>query len=515
MISPFSSLNARRWFLNGAEWRGVLLNYVHIVVAGTVFVAVTPAIIRGVGPDIYGVWVIFSAIAGYLMFADFGLAVAVARYTAVHRTSGSADSLNVTLSTLLVAFLALALLVVALSAAIAPWIAQVVDIPAAARAGAPAAITLMGANIGATFLALFAGNVTYGAGRVDVSKAASALGQIVGAAATIGLLSAGMGLTGLALATLGGTLTTLTINAIFVGRCVPGLRLNPLRFQSGVMKEVAPYGARTFVLGITSRVLYYTGALVIGLVLGTAAVAGYELTYKVCFFASYLFSSISTALFPKFASLSSSGAEDELRTAYLRTVRLSLLIGVPTSVCLLAFTPPLLDAWVGPGLFAGYGVLLVLVAMNLMHAIGTPAAMLLQSTGRNAEMMKAEIANALVNIVLSLILVRVWGVAGVAAATLIAHLSTSFWVIQIVPGRMLRLSYAGYWRTCILYPLAAAIPAALAVAALARVGDVDSLFEIVAGSGVVFAMYGATYLGAMYLWKLTRPAPAAALEQRL
>ena len=80
------------------------------------------------------------------------------------------------------------------------------------------------------------------------------------------------------------------------------ISIRPGLFDMRLLREVLPFSWRTFVLGVTSRVLYYSDYLVIAFFLGAAAVAPYEVAYKVCFLSTYLFSVITTTMFPSFAA---------------------------------------------------------------------------------------------------------------------------------------------------------------------------------------------------------------------
>jgi O-antigen/teichoic acid export membrane protein len=482
-----------------AETRSVLANYAHLITGGAIFLVLTPVILHALGPVTYGYWVIVNSIGGYLLLADLGLSAAVARHTAIHRASGTADSLSRLLSTLAAVCIGSVLLVLAATAATAPRLALMFDVPAGLESTVTAAFVLTGVNAAAVLLTFFVASINYGANRLDVTKGASILGQVVMAAATVYLLRRGQGVMALAAATLAGTLASLGVNAIYLRTTFPDVRINPMWFDRDVFAETWRYGMRTCVLSICNRLVNYTDAIVIGAFVGAAAVASYELTYKVCFFATYLFSSLSTAAFPRFSASTAAGDEGAVQGAYLGVVRLSMLIAVPVGICLAAFLQPLLTMWAGPGMFAGTAVLAALMVMHLLHAIGTPGVMFLQSAGHNTELMYAEIGNAVLNVVLSILLVRQFGPAGVIAGTVAAHLCTTFWVIQRVPARMLAMRAADYWKTAVLFPLAVGVPAAALAAGFAILIPLHSPATLVLSCAGVCALYGLTYLAATAL----------------
>lgn len=477
------------------ETRSVVANYANLGTAAAMFALLTPVILASVGPTAYGYWVILNALGGYFLLADVGLSAAVARYTAVHRASGSPESLSRLLSTLSAVCLGGVLLVLAATALAAPAIVTLFHVPADLAPAATPAFVLTGINAAVVLLTFFVASVNYGYGRLDVSRGASIVGQLATAGATLSLLWDGHGIVGLAAATLAGTLITLSVNALYARSAYRTLVVSPMRFDLTAFQDTWQYGLRTFVLSVTNRAVNYTDAIVIGVFVGATAVASYELTYKVCFFATYLFSSVSTAAFPRFSALTQVADAATVRAAYLRVVRISMLIAVPLGICLAAFLRPFLELWAGADMFAGNGVLVALMGLHLLHAIGTPGVMFLQGAGRNRELMHAEIANAVLNVALSIALVVRFGVAGAICGTLIAHLCSTFWVIQRLPARMLEMRLSDYWKTAVLGPLAIGAPAALAAIVItSTLAPLHTFVRLMTSCGVVLAIYGLTYL---------------------
>jgi O-antigen/teichoic acid export membrane protein len=155
--------------------------------------------------------------------------------------------------------------------------------------------------------------------------------------------------------------------------------------------------------------------------------------------ATYSFSALSTAAVPHFAGLLAQGRNDELRRVVLITTRLSLTVVTPVVLFLWWAGGGVIELWAGKGAFAGDRVLAVLVVMTVLHAIGTPAGLLLQAIGRNKELVTSELANALLNLTLSIVLVQYVGTLGVALGTLIASTLTSTWVVPLVACKKIGL----------------------------------------------------------------------------
>jgi O-antigen/teichoic acid export membrane protein len=141
-------------------------------------------------------------------------------------------------------------------------------------------------------------------------------------------------------------------------------------------------------------------------------------------------------------------------------------------------------------------VILVLILMNVFHAIGTPACMVLQSCGKNRELTYSELLNAILNIILSVFLVQRLGVLGVAVGTVVAHVCSSFWVVLVAPCRVVGIRVGEYVRHVLFPPLGVGVgTAALLAAWWPEFRVVRSGMDIMLGSVGIVALYGVLYLG--------------------
>jgi len=474
--------------------RGIYLHYLYIVLSAAAMVVLTPVMLSYLGRTAYGVWALFTSIAGYSLLLDFGLGTAVARYTAEYSSAGTTSKLGGLVASASLLVLGIGAVVFALFALIAPFVSVFFNVPPDLKPVSQVAFVITGLNVALALFGGVLGNVIYGYQRVDIWRMCSIVQIVTIAVLSFGFLRLGFGLIGLMVAP---TLATcvVVVTYIFVLKRGPsGFRPHLGSARAELLREIAPYSLRTFVLGVSSRVLYYSDYLVLGFFLGPALIVPYEVAYKLCFLSTYLFSGVSTMVFPRCVRLFADRDSEQLRELYLHVTRVSLLIMTPVAIFLICLGPAFISAWVGESNFAGMGVLLVLVVMNMLHAIGTPAAMLLQSSGRNRELMFSELINAGLNVALSIVLVTRIGLLGVALGTLLSHLCTSFWVILLLPCRSIGLSLKNYFERSVAPPLVAGLVTAAATWVLSGAVKASSFLEIAVGGVVIFVIYGGVYV---------------------
>jgi len=475
--------------------RGICVNYVHLFVAFLSVFILTPIIIRYLGQTAYGLWAILYSIVGYFALFDFGLNTAVAKYTAEYRARDQRDRLSKLVSTTFAVFIGISCLIVLICIAMAPFIPGLFKIPEDLVSEGRTTFLIMGFNVGLILLAGVFGNIIYGHQRVDVWKIFSIIQLLANAVLTIVLLRSGAGLTGLAAASMASTMILISLYLLFLRRSEYGIVIDPRLADLKIFKETAPYSIRTFILGITNRLVHYTDYIVIGIFLGAASVAPYEIVYKLCFMATYLFSVVSSTMFPKFSNLYALGDAEGLRGLYLKTVKVSVAIMTPVAICLFFWGGEFIGLWVGPENFAGTEILFVLVLLNINHGIGSSAAALLQAIGKNREFVYSEVINAALNVGLSILLIKTMGLLGVALGTLIASWCTSAWFVPVLACKHSGLTVTAFIKQGLAPPLLVGVPITAIIWATKDSWPAAASFYTLAFCGlIVMSVYVALYL---------------------
>jgi O-antigen/teichoic acid export membrane protein len=475
--------------------RGVYLNYLHMLVSMISLMVLTPVLLRSLGQAGYGLWVVLSSIMSYFALCDFGMNTAVAKYAAECRALNQKDKLDQILSTTFFFLCVLGAVLISTCVGLSHFVPQLLGVAEAAAFEARSAVVLVGVNVALWLLGGVFGNLLYGYERIDVWKASSIAQQVVNFLLTLLFLQMGWGLIGVAVASISSTATLISLYVAFLSLARYDVRIHPRLVQKAVIREILPYSIRTFILGLTTRLLYYTHNIVIGILLGAARVTPYELVYKLCFLSTYLFSAISTIAFPRFSSLYAKGDIEGVGTLYLRIVKVTLLIMISVGLGLFFLGESFIALWVGEGNFAGSDVLVLLIMMNVFHAIGTPAAALLQGIGRNKELMYSEILNAVLNVTFTITLVPRVGLAGAALGTLAGHLGSSFWVVLLLPCKCTKVALQHYLVSCVVPPLLCAAPAVAAgFVMMHNLPPTGNLLDLMLRGSSIATIYIITYL---------------------
>lgn len=453
--------------------RGLTVHYLHLFVSFVSLMIVTPVMVNGLGPEGYGLWVAVASVMGYSTLLDFGMNTAIAKYTAEFNAVGQPQMVNRLASTALVLYGRVAVVLLAVSVGLAAVAPHAVSVDEELVWPLRVTVVLMGCNAVLSLVGGVFGNIVYGLQRVDLWKTCALAHVVASALLTVALLRLGFGLVGIAAASVCATVMLVAVYRYTLQTIGHPFERTAEGVPPELRSDIYRYGGRTVVLGLTSRILYSTDAIVIAIALGAASVGPYEIAYKICFLMTYLFSVISTTLFPRFSHLYALKDLEGARRLFLLVTWVSLAIVTPLILAVGYLGDAFISAWVGSDNFVGLPTLVVLLAMSLLHGIGTPVGLMLQATGKNKILTYSEVTNAVLNISLSLILVRYYGVLGVALGTLIAHAITSTWLMPLLACRYIELDVWQYLRQAVLPPIA--VGPFVAVASLLILGKSPSV----------------------------------------
>src|SRR5439155_17183799 len=119
-----------------------------------------------------------------------------------------------------------------------------------------------------------------------------------------------------------------------------------------------------------------------------------------------------------------------------------------------------------------------------------PLGNILLGTGRHRLMAFIALGEALVNLVLSLILVRRYGMTGVAAGTALPVVAANVFIVLPAACRRVGLTIGGFLRLVAVAPVVGAVPAILVCVALRLALPLESIRAILLEGAVVGAVYG-------------------------
>ncbi len=446
-----------RWVLNIAS------NYLRVIVGIVVMFFLIPFTVAHLGADMFGLWSLIFAVVGLFGLLDLGFATAAMKYVAELTASGDHAGRNQVLSTLLVVYSALGLLCLLLVAILAGPASGWFDLLPQQAAPFTLALWLLGSVVAINFPASLIKAILIGSGRMHLVNAIELVTTLLNAALIVVLLESGLGLIGMAIATATTMLLGPLVMLPLAIRLTPGLSVSPRHFSRDRVRELLGFSVYFFIANIAVLVILRMDPVVIKTWLPLTAVAVYAVGAKIAEYTYLLNKQFSNALMPLVSQSKGAGDLDMVRRVLMDGTRFLLAIAVPFISLLWFYAEPLVLLWMGEDFSAAIPILRILLIAMLFASIQLNAANVLGMTGKHRFVAFAMGGSALLNLALSLLLIRYLGLIGVALGTLIATFLMELWLVVPRACRDQGLPLSRFLRQA-LWPSLPALPPTLGTA---------------------------------------------------
>ena len=426
----------------------------------------TPVLVHRLGASGYGIYALASAVGGFLGLLDLGLTPAVIVFLSRSWAEGDLAATRALIGTAFSVFLAIGAVGGLVLALAVPWIAtSVLHVPPDLAQQARVALWISTAGFAlAMWLSTF-NAVPFALQRYDLVAARMVGLTIVTTVVTIVYVLRGGGLVGVMAINLAGTAAGFVLFYAAARALLPGVPFRP-RLHAGTLTQLLRFGTFKSVGTLGGIVTLRLDQVVIGNLLGLAAVTVYAIPSSAAQRIHQLLTEVASPFFPRFGAIQR--RPEELRSLYLRGTRLMMLISCAVIVPLFVWGDFILGAWIGGGEgrlvgFYGTGALRWLLAAFLIQSAAAMPALLCEASGRPEINNGFSVAGALMHVPLVLILVPRIGLTGAAVALFINSATQTVAFIVYASRRVAGTGWVELAARAILRPVAAA----LATAALA------------------------------------------------
>ena len=388
------------------------------------------------GVSEYGLWMLAASVVAYFPILDLGLGSAMERAVAHHRAQRNPDAINEVASTLVFVFAATGLIALLIVTGIAWNFGRFFDLaPESARTGRILMIMIgMQVAIGLPF-AIF-GGIVNGFQRTYLNAAVGAGIGLAVAVVNVTVLWAGGGLVELVAAMTATRMAGYIAYRLNAYRVFPLLRIRPSLFRRTRLRELTGFGAWMMVQGAATKANYASDPIVIGAFLSTGSVAIWTIGQRLADAVLQLTNQLNYVLFPIVVHADSAGRNDRLTEVLIQGTRLSLATIIPVAGSLALLAEPVVVGWTGPQ-FLGAAVIVKILAWVTLIRVGSwTANTVLQGSGGHRLVAVSYLTTAVINLTLSVLLIRWLGLPGVALATLLPVTIRAVLIIPVACARV-------------------------------------------------------------------------------
>lgn len=429
---------------------GSALRVVQFVTQIAVMFVMMPFLMRMLGTRNYGLWILITAAVSYTALMDMGLSSGVARY--ISRASGRGDDaeINRVFNTALGLFLRIGAAVLVLTLVGAGVCLLAIHDSGEATVTA-LAVLLLGTRMALKFPTRTFDGVLTAHLRYDLQAMATLAGFLSANAAIYLLLRHGYGIVAMATALVGGALLEYALTIGFARRAYPKLRVARGAADVEVRRALFAFSWKTVLWQLANVLRFKVDAPVIAHGIGREFITPYNPGSQLN---NYFYEFVTTVIgntTPLFSRHESRSDFKAIREQFLLLTRISAALTVFVGGSILFYSHTFILRWIGPELSQlggqnSWGVAAILALGYTFALVQTPNASLLYGVSKHHLGAFSFLGEGVLNLVLSLALVRPFGIYGVAWATTISSGINQLFIYPVIVCRAIELPCPIFFR---------------------------------------------------------------------
>ena len=488
---------------------GTATKYVLLAVNVGLGIVLLPFTIRHLGASEYGLWMLVASLTYYFQLLDLGYGSGLVRHVADADARGDAAGVNAVLSTFAVVYAALGLLAAAGIVGLVFWaVPHFPNLSAPEIRRGQLILAIMGIRMALGFPMTVFGAVTTARQRFALNNTVAIAVALVNGLVTYLVLASGHGLVGLVIGTTTVGLASYAAYAWTARRVFPELRIRPSSFDRALVRDVTAFSIYMLIIDVAVQIGFNLDNVVIGAALGTSTVAIYAVILRIAEYQRQLACQVNGFLFPLAVRFGAGGRASALESMLVEGTRIALILVTGVTICVIGFADPLIARWMGPGFEAGVVPLYVLAVAGVVLVGQGPLGNILLGTGRHRLVAYVSLGEAIANLALSVILVRRFGMLGVAIGTAVPVVLANLFILLPAACRQFQLPSLTFLRLVLTAPAKGAVPAIAVCIVLRLQYPPSTLAVILLEAGLV----GVVYLAAVCTLGFDRSARTRYLE---
>jgi len=424
-----------------------------LIVSMVVTFIMAPIYLKLMGHYDYGLREMILALVGYMGMLDLGMRPTVSRFVSMHNAEKSRDEL-LTVYACALAFLGMVGLLLAtffwVWAMVYPeWLS-----PDDSDASTKYVLFLLfvGAQIFFAFPKTVVGSVLEGLQRYYFKNMVNIVSTIAIAVISYIYMTPENGLALLVgLGALSQVVKLLIFGAVLLKPALGTLYPNIRYFSREKLREMLSFGLKSFIQGASSKVERLSDRLVIGSILGPAALPVYTIPATLVGYISTITMTLTHTFLPVFSDLSARGHQGKIKSIYMIVSKLVVALVIPMGVGICLIGGPFIAIWMegefDPELVDA--VMVLLVTYTLVPMLNPFASRYLTAINKHVIFAKVAPPAALVNLGLSIWLVFEYGVIGAALGSVLPVFVVMPIFLKVVANN-LDVTMAQYMRHVVL-----------------------------------------------------------------
>jgi O-antigen/teichoic acid export membrane protein len=458
----------------------------------------TPFVIHSLGAEGYGTWTLIVSLTGYINLMALGVPMACVRYLAGPVAKGDTPQMNKVIGSCAGLYLAIGAVALVIGAVLMR-VFHLYEIPPGLEGQAGLAYGVMVVYVSAGFIGLLPEGILFAHLDFVARNGVRIAGVLLRLSLTVVLLKLNASLVALASVQMACLAFDFGVSWLVIRRRYPAVRIGLSAFDKETVRRVLSFSLYVLLLQAGARLAFETDALVIGGLLGVGAVSFYVVANSLIVYLMEFVIAIAAVVSPMATKLSAEGRLDELGEIFLKWSKVALSLTILAGLFLIVLGPSFLGRWIDPSFEQPAGqVLQILMLSSFLFLPARGVALpILMGLGKPKAPTIAFLVAGVLNVVLSVILARPLGLAGVALGTAIPNVLFAL-VVLVLACRELGITLGRYTRYVVPRTVIGAIPV-LALLLWFKFGlQVRDMIGLVAAGSAMVVVFALTWVFFVY-----------------
>lgn len=474
-----------------------MLSYCALILGTAVTLVYTPFMLRMLGQAEYGLYSLVNTTIAYLTILDFGFGTAIVRYTAKYRAEQDKAKEETLHGMFLILYIGIGILAFLLTLVLVfnvEWLFS--DTLSPAELGtAKILMWLAAVNLAMSFPFSVYASIITAHERFVFAKTIHLMRLVLNPLLMVAVLTMGYKAVGMIAITTG---LNLLFNLLNLFYCKKHLKIK-MRFSGfdfPLLKEIGAFSFFVFLNMIVDRIYWSTGQFLLGIFVGTVAVAIYSIGLQFVTMLYIPISGATSSLFlPRVTQISvKESAHSELSDLFIRIGRIQFIMLGLVLTCFALYGQQFISLWAGPEYVSSYLVAMVMMFPLTIPLIQNMGISILQAKNMHAFRAIVILVISVINVAISIPLIKFWGPLGCAVGTALSLSAGQIVIMNIYYRTHLKLQIGKFWlEICTIIP-AVLLPVALGFLFL-QLLSADHLL----GFAINVILYSVAYCLSLYL----------------
>lgn len=473
--------------------RNVLWSWLGVAVTIASGIFLSPYLIRKLGDEGYGVWVlVFGLIENYWLF-DLGFRSATVKYSAHYRATGEVGKINEVINTGVVYFSFVALVLFAGSIALSRHADRIFKVSPEYHASFAFLIALVGTSwafgmIFNIFTACLEGFQHFGlSSRIAIS---ATVARVVGMAI---LLFLGYGLVALGILVVASQVLAYALSAIALRRVFPEQRFSLRMARFAMFRQMVSYGVHTLTGGVATQLLNQGAPLLIGHFRPAAFVGYFSVPVRLLQYTGDAVDRVGLITSSNAAELTAKEEHDAIPRLGMYVNRYCLTLFLPMAIFLFFYGRELIRVWIRKPDFVAMSAPLLpvlLIGTTLAIAGQVNSSSILYGMAKHRGYARGLLVEGIALAAALYFVVPRYGIIGAAWVTSVLMVLDRGIFTPWLLCRHLDFDFVLYMRSIYLRPMLVAIPvAAFAYSLRSAVLPGNNLVQVLAAGAAIAALF--------------------------